>query len=60
MESASADLESGITTVIVHTTDQYEAAFRTLPALVQLVKDGGFEAEAYFEGEELPDNFDEQ
>ena len=45
-------LDSGLATVIVRATDQYEAAFSKAPRLVSLVSEAGFEGEVFFGGED--------
>ena len=46
---AKVDLRTGVATVDVSATDQFDAAMRALPAVVQAVRELGFEAEPYFE-----------
>ena len=46
---AKVDLSTGVATVDVSATDQFDAAMRVLPAVVQAVRDLGFEAEPHFE-----------
>ena len=47
--SAKVDMSTGVATVDVSATDQFDAAMRALPAVVQAVRDLGFEAEPYFD-----------
>jgi len=48
---AKVDLSTGVATVDVSATDQFDAAMRALPAVVQAVQDLGFGAEPYFDDE---------
>lgn len=48
MHSAAVSLETGIATVLVLATDQFQAATERLPRVVESVQQLGFEAEPYF------------
>ena len=48
VHSAAVSLKTGIATVLVLATDQFQAATERLPRVVESVQQLGFEAEPYF------------
>ena len=49
MSSVKVNLETGIATVQVRATDQFDAAMNALPKVVESVRNLGFGAEPYFD-----------